>query len=95
MTFHEWYQAQPRGTSQRLIRDLKIGPSTIARLNEGKPVATYALAKKISDATDGSVSVADLCEPPALRIPAKALAKAKAAPKRKRGPGGVTARGHR
>lgn len=64
MRFPEWYASQPRGTGQRLVRELNIGTTTIHRLNQGGLVTAYELASKISAATGGAVSIEELCVAP-------------------------------
>ena len=63
MTFKEWADQQPRGALKRIERELGVGYSTLMKLCAGGSVARYETAKRISDATDGAVSVEELCNP--------------------------------
>lgn len=63
MRFSEWAKQQPRGALKRIEREHGVGYTTLARLVAGETLSNYAVAKKISDATGGQVSVADICEP--------------------------------
>lgn len=65
MRFSEWAKRQPRGVLKRIEREQGVGYNTLSRLMRGETLANYVVAKKISDATDGEVSVAELCEPAA------------------------------
>jgi hypothetical protein len=62
MRFPEWARQQPRGALKRIERDHGVGYNTLARLMRGETLANYTVAKKISDATDGAVTVAEICE---------------------------------
>jgi transcriptional regulator with XRE-family HTH domain len=61
MTFDDWAKKQPHGTLKRLERELGVGYSTLMRLRRGEHIARYDVAKKISDATGGEVSVDEIC----------------------------------
>jgi hypothetical protein len=65
MRFSEWVEGQPRGAMKRLERETGVGYNTLARLRRGETLRRYDVAKTLSDATGGAVSVADLCEPDA------------------------------
>lgn len=62
MRFDAWVRKQPRGTLKRLERDAGVGYMTLMRAMRGDLIATYAVAKRISDATGGAVSIDELCE---------------------------------
>lgn len=62
MRFPEWARAQKSGTLKRIERETGVGYTTLMRLNAGETIARYDVAKRIADATDGAVSVEDLCE---------------------------------
>lgn len=62
MTFDEWARLQPRGTMMGLVRAGITSNTTIHRLRRGGRVQSYELARRISDATGGAVSIAALCE---------------------------------
>lgn len=63
MTFSEWLTTQPRGALMRVEREVACSHTTLWRIQGGKPVTSYKLARKISDATGGAVSVDELCAP--------------------------------
>lgn len=63
MRFSEWLAAQPHGTTMRLCRETGLALRTLYNVRDGVNVPTYATAKRISDATNGAVSIAELCEP--------------------------------
>lgn len=89
MQLSEWCAIKGRGEMSRLARETRLAYSTVFEAaKNGKPIVEYATAKKISDATGGEVSIAELCEPtPANGAPAPAPADA---PLRAEGPGGAT-----
>jgi len=64
MRLVEWVKSQPRGEISRIMRRAEVGSSTIVRhLRTGRPIVHYDTAQKISEATGGAVSIAELCEP--------------------------------
>lgn len=64
MTLAEWCEQQGRGAKARLQRDAGIKSfNTILYLVAGTRRASYETAKRVSDATGGAVSIAELCEP--------------------------------
>lgn len=68
MKFATWYQREPRGTYKRL-HELGVGSATIYKLRKGGTIDSYALASLISKATEGCVSIQELCESPKRRPP--------------------------
>lgn len=60
MRFSTWYKTAPVGTHTRL-RAAGIGCATIHRLAHGGVIDSYALASRISDLTNGWVTIAELC----------------------------------
>lgn len=62
MRFPEWIDKQPRGTLTRVARDAGVASSTVRLAARGELVRTYRTAKAISEATDGAVTVRELCE---------------------------------
>lgn len=65
MRFPEWVQTQERGALKRIERQTGVGYTTLMRLNSGDTIARYDVAKRISEATDGAVTVDELCDPAA------------------------------
>jgi hypothetical protein len=61
MRFSEWVEEQPRGTLKQIERTTGVGYTTLQRLRAGERLSRYDLAKKISDATDGAVTVDEIC----------------------------------
>lgn len=62
MTLHDYIEAQGAGTISRLMRTTGCAATTLHGVLDGAPIARYELAKRISDATGGVVTVAELCE---------------------------------
>jgi hypothetical protein len=62
MQLHDWITAQPRGAITRLHTRTGIAYATLHKSYRGKRVR-YATAVRISTATGGAVSIAELCEP--------------------------------
>jgi len=65
MRLDEYVEGKPRGEIARLARDSGLAYATVWNLCHGDRLKTYDAAKRLSDATEGAVSVADLCEPAA------------------------------
>lgn len=63
MRFPEWVQTQERGALKRIERQTGVGYTTLMRLNSGDTIARYDVAKRISEATGGEVTIDDLCAP--------------------------------
>ncbi len=61
MDFPTWVQSQPRGVLKRIERDCGIGYTTLHRLKRGARLDSYDLAKRLSAATGGEVTIDDLC----------------------------------
>jgi hypothetical protein len=64
MRFPAWVRTQPKGVLKDIERRTGVGYTTLMRLNAGESITRYDVAKRISDATAGAVSVEELCEPP-------------------------------
>lgn len=62
MTFAEWVKDQPYGVLKRLERQHGFGYQTLARVKRGELLKRYDIAKHLSEATGGAVSIAELCE---------------------------------
>ena len=62
MEFSTWVSKQPRGVLKRIEREANVGYTTLHRLMRGERIDSYSLAKRVSDATEGAVTVDDLCE---------------------------------
>lgn len=63
MTFEEYLKTQPIGRMKQIEREYGVGYTTLHRAKIGEPMRLYRVARKISDATGGLVSVTELCEP--------------------------------
>ncbi|MCC7542380.1 MAG: hypothetical protein IT379_39545 [Deltaproteobacteria bacterium] len=63
MRFPEWVDSQGHGVMTRIQRDTGVGYTTLMRARRGELIGEYATAKRISEATGGAVSIAELCEP--------------------------------
>lgn len=61
--FDAWIARQPRGTQARIYREFGVSFATMYNAAQRKPLRRYSTAKKLSDATDGKVTVKALCEP--------------------------------
>lgn len=55
-----WLSKQPRGTMTRLCRDAQCSTATMAKIRQGIPLRHVGAAERISAATGGAVTVADL-----------------------------------
>lgn len=64
MRLQQWLEQEGRGEVSRLVRVANVAASTIYDHLGGKPIRLYDVAKRISDATGGTVSIPDLCEEP-------------------------------
>lgn len=63
MDFKTWAEAQSHGVLKRIERETGVGYTTLHRLKRGDRLDSYALAEKVSEATGGEVSIAELCRP--------------------------------
>lgn len=73
MRLREWVRSRGRGELTRLMLLTGIAYATLHKLANDQNAARYKTAKKISKATGGSVSIAELCE-----LPARAARRTKA-----------------
>jgi len=64
MRLADWIEREGRGAISRLVRETGCAASTFHTHINGKPIAEYQTAKRISEATGGEVSIEELCEPP-------------------------------
>lgn len=62
MRFTDWLKAQPRGSMARLERESGISHTTGFRLVNGCRVTNFEIATRVSAATGGQVSIAELCD---------------------------------
>jgi len=70
MRFTEYVAQSPHGEMKRIEREARVGYQTLIRAKNGIRLNEYDVAKRISDATGGKVSVAELCEaPPVVAAP--------------------------
>jgi hypothetical protein len=79
MRLREWVLMQGRGELLRLHHVTELSYTTVHALYRETQLATYASAAKISAATEGAVSVPELCE---ARVTRKPRPKRKRASKR-------------
>jgi hypothetical protein len=63
MTLKEWTRKEGRGSLVKLMYDTRISYNSLLGFVRGKPVGRYATARKISKATQGQVSIEELCNP--------------------------------
>ena len=63
MRLREYIDTKGRGEISRIVRVAGVAGTTVHDALNGNPVARYETAKRISDATGGAVSIAELCEP--------------------------------
>jgi len=63
MRLDEWIAQRPAGELSRLQRATRLAYTTVFAIAHGQQTPRYATAKRISDATGGEVTIADLCEP--------------------------------
>lgn len=64
MKFAEYIAHAPKGEMSRLCRVTGLGYSTINELKNGKRcLHRYDVAAKLSLATGGAVTIAELCDP--------------------------------
>lgn len=61
MQFAKWLANQPRGTLARLVRETGVSSVTLHKVARGERLSRYGKAAALSKATDGAVSIADLC----------------------------------
>ncbi len=62
MTLADWVKDAGRGAMSRLSQSTGVAYSTVHNAVKGQLIKQYDVAKKLSDATGGLVTVADLCE---------------------------------
>ena len=63
MRFPDWLDTQPRGTATRLSRETGVALGTIWNARNFGFVHTTRIARILSDATGGTVTVEELCRP--------------------------------
>lgn len=63
MTLNDWVAEQGKGSMSLLQRKTGLAYTTVWKAARGIRTVRYATAKLLSQATDGAVSVAELCEP--------------------------------
>jgi hypothetical protein len=66
MTLQEWVKGQSRGALSRLSRETGLAYTTVFGIARGKQRARYESAKLISAATEGAVSISEMCDAPAV-----------------------------
>lgn len=68
MRLKEWVRRQGTGAISRLQRETGLAYSTIFRAAHDRKPVRFATAKLLSEATNGAVSVEELCECPAMPL---------------------------
>lgn len=63
MQLSHWVEKQGRGAISRIWRESGVSCSTIYEALRGAPISRYPVAKAISDATGGAVSIDELFAP--------------------------------
>jgi hypothetical protein len=63
MHLDDYIARHGHGTKARLSRQTGLDYTTIFKAAQRRPVRRYDTARRISEATDGEVSIAELCEP--------------------------------
>lgn len=63
MRLTDWFKKEGKGAASRLSHSTGVAYTTVLKAAKGE-LKLYDVAKKLSDATGGEVSVAELCEPP-------------------------------
>lgn len=66
MRLSAWVSRQGEGEINRIARETELAYATVWKLAHDRHVATYRVAKLISDVTEGQVSIAELCELPSV-----------------------------
>ncbi len=61
MKLNVWMNGPPKWTNEAMGSSLEIDPSYISQIRNGR-IPSVSLAKKISEFTNGSVSVAELLD---------------------------------
>jgi hypothetical protein len=62
MTLADWVKEAGRGAMSRLSQSTGVAYSTVHNAVKGQLIKQYDVAKKLSEATDGKVTIAELCE---------------------------------
>jgi hypothetical protein len=86
MDLDSYIRGRPYGEHARIAREADVFYTTLTAIRQRRAVPKYETARRISDATGGAVSIAELCEPP----PPKPMRARKGRPERV-----ITQRGHR
>lgn len=63
MKFSAYIEREGRGSIQRVARDSGVSYQAVWYAKNGQPISRYVIAKKISLATGGEVTIKNLCEP--------------------------------
>lgn len=62
MHFSEWVKSQSRGVLTRVARQANLSYGKVLSTAQGYRVAKYETAEKISKATNGEVTIDELCD---------------------------------
>jgi hypothetical protein len=63
MHLDEYVAREGRGTLEKLRRETGLAYTTVFKASRRVPIKTYDAARRISLATGGEVSIAELCAP--------------------------------
>ena len=63
MRLSEWLEKRGWGSAAQLSYDTRISTATISKAVRGERIGQYRIAKKLSEATGGEVSIEELCDP--------------------------------
>lgn len=59
----EWVAREGSGAISRLSRETGLAYTTVFEAAHGRRAVRYETAKRISEATDGVVTIEEICEP--------------------------------
>lgn len=84
MRLIDWVKERGKGEQARLKRATGLSYTTIQALVYGRQAAKYETGKLIETATDGAVSVTEVCELPPVKTPRRSAASNNNGRKKKR-----------
>lgn len=61
--FDDWLAEQPRGAQAKIYREVGVSFGTMWNAQKRIPVKHYEVARRLSEATGGIVTIKALCEP--------------------------------
>ena len=63
MTLEDFVKERGHGAIAQLARKAGVSQPTVVKAVRGEPIGRWEVAKRISEATGGAVSIQELCEP--------------------------------